>query len=338
MMEDAVVWRAERQNLKRMMAERDGRILIGIGVSNGAEARQLHHTVYELFDQNAVPDYIGGFITFVSGYLCAATYGLPDLGYILRAEMAQQTNVIEQATWMAALDTGNPAFPIGVDVDTGYGNEPSSVILTCRHMHKQGAQYIQIEDQYAINKSCGHMAGARGTGKTVISAEEMIELRVKPAVSYARCQDDFVVQARTDAIAAYGVEEAIHRAHLYAEAGAEMLFIEAPENEDQLRRVADEFKNSSVISLANMIEGSPKTPYKSPCQLHQMGFAMALYCIGPLLAGRAAQQRYFSIVGRGESVMAGVDMRPQRWFDGFNRVIGREQTEAWNRFFDTGRV
>jgi len=326
-------WKVERQNLKGLIAKRKGRILIAIGVTNGAEARQLHHTIYDLYEQNAVPDYIGGFITFVSGYLCAAGFGLPDLGYILRSEIANQTNIIEQATWMAALDTGKPAFPIGVDIDTGYGNEPSSVLLTCRQVHKQGAQFIQIEDQYAINKSCGHMAGARGTGKELVSDQEMIEHRLKPALDYAECQDDLIVMARTDAIAISGIDEALRRAHRYADVGAHIIFIEAPEDEGQLARAANEFKDSSILSIANMIEGSPKTPYKSPRELHEMGFDVALYCIGPLLAGRAALQRYFGIVGRGESVMASADLRPERWFDGFNRVIGREQTEAWNRFF-----
>ncbi len=330
---ELINWKVERQSLKEMVAKRDGRILVAIGVANGAEARQLHHSVYELYDQNAVPDYIGGFLTFVSGYLCAASFGLPDLGYILRSEIVHQTDIIEQATWMAALDTGKPAFPIGVDIDTGYGNEPSSIVLTCRQVHKQGAQYIQIEDQYAINKSCGHMQGPRGKGKVLISAEEMIELRLRPAISFAESQEDMMVMARTDAIAAHGFNEAVRRSRLYAEAGAKIIFIEAPEDEEQLTRSADEFKGSSVLSVANMIEGSPKTPYKSPAELHRMGFAIALYCIGPLLAGRAAQKRYFNIVGRGASVMAGADMHPERWFDGFNEVIGRQQTEAWNRFF-----
>jgi len=330
-------WKIERQRLRQLVEQRDGRILVAIGVSNGAEARELHHSIYELYDQNAIPDFIGGFITFVSGYLCAATYGLPDLGYILRTEIVKQTDIIEQSTWMAALDTNRPAFPIGVDIDTGYGNQPSSIILTCRQVHKQGAQYIQIEDQYAINKSCGHMSGATGLGKATISAEEMIELRIKPAVSYARAQDDLMVMARTDAIAAAGVKEALLRARLYAEAGAELIFIEAPEDEKQLAMAADEFKGTAVLSLANMIEGSPKTPYKSPRDLHKMGFAVGLYCIGPFLAGRAAQRRYFGIVGRGESVMAGTDVRPERWFEGFNNVIGRQQTEAWNRFFVEGK-
>ncbi len=328
-----IEWKIERQNLKRMIAERDGRILVAIGVANGAEARQLHHTVWDLYQQSAVPDFIGGFITYVSGYLCAASYGLPDMGYVLRSEMARQTDTIEQATWMAALDTGKPAFPIGVDVDTGYGNEPASVILTCHQVHKQGAQFIQIEDQYAINKSCGHMDGPTGTGKQLVSSNEMLETRLKPAISYAASQDDFIVMGRTDCLATLGIDEAIRRAHLYADAGAEMIFVEAPEDDAQLKRVAGEFKATRTLCLANMIEGSPKTPYKSPRQLHQMGFGIALYCIGPLLAGRAAQRRYFSIVGRGDSVMASADMRPERWFDGFNEVIGRQQTEKWNKFF-----
>jgi 2,3-dimethylmalate lyase len=328
-----MTWKIERQSLRQLAANQDGRLLVAIGVSNGAEARELHHTLYELYDQKAVPDFIGGFITYVSGYLCSATYGLPDMGYILRAEIVRQTDIIEQATWMAALNTKRPAFPIGVDIDTGYGNEPSSVILTCRQVHKQGAQFVQIEDQYAINKSCGHMSGSRGTGKALVSADEMVDLRVKPATSYAKSQEDFTVMARTDCIASLGIEEAVRRAHLYAEAGAEMIFIEAPEDEEQLARAAKEFSGTPILSLANMIEGSPKTPYKSPRELHKMGFAVALYCIGPLLAGRAAQKRYFGIVGRGASVMAGTDMRPERWFDGFNEIIGRQQTEGWNRFF-----
>ncbi len=326
-------WKAQRQSLKELIAKRDGRILICLGVANGAEARQLHHTICELYGQNAVPDFIGGFITYVSGYLCAAAHGLPDMGYILREEIVRQTDIIEQATWMAALDTEKPAFPIGVDIDTGYGNEPSSIILTCRQVHKQGAQFVQIEDQYAINKSCGHMAGPTGTGKLLISAEEMIDTRLKPAISYAESQRDMMIMARTDAVAPLGIDEAVRRAHLYAEAGAKLIFIEAPETEEQLARAAAEFKGSPVLSLANMIEGSPKSPYKSPRELHEMGFGIALYCIGVLLAGRAAQIRYFNIIGRGRSVMASADLQPERWFSGFNEVIGRQQTEAWNQFF-----
>lgn len=334
-MKSYINWDVERLSLREMIKNRNERILVAIGVSNGIEARQLHHCIYDLYDQNGVPDYIGGFITFISGYLCAATFGLPDMGYILRHEIVEQTNVIEQATWLAALDTGKPAFPIGVDIDTGYGNEPSSVILTCRQVHKQGGQYVQIEDQYAINKTCGHMDGALGGGKQIVSAEEMVMLRLKPAVDYARNQKDFMVMARTDAIAAHGFEEGLRRGQLYAENGAELIFIEALLSDEQLRDAAQEFKNSESLLVANMIEGSPKTPYKSPRELHEMGFGIALYCVGLGLTTRAAQQRYFNILGRGESVTAGIDLDTNRWFEGFNRIIGRYQTEQMNSVFRT---
>lgn len=326
-------WRAERQNLSNMIAEQDGRILIAIGVSNGAEARQLYHTVYELYDRNAIPDYIGGFVTFVSGYLCAANYGLPDMGYILRPEIANQTNIIEQSTCLAALNTGKPAFPIGVDIDTGYGNEPSSVLLTCYQIHKQGAQYVQIEDQYNINKTCGHMVGANGKGKQVVTAEEMVSMRLKPAVSYAENQDDFLVMARTDAIAPLGFNEAIRRGHIYAEAGAKMIFIEALENEEQMVTAAQEFNNSSAMIIANMIEGSPKTPYMTPYELHKMGFGLALYCIGSLLSSRIALQKYYATIAQGGSVLAGKENEMDQWFNRFNTVIGRDQVESINNFF-----
>lgn len=330
---DRMTWNIKRQSLKKLVTDLDGRILIAIGISNGAEARELHHTIYNLYELNAVPDFIGGFITYVSGFLCSASYGLPDLGYILRSEIVKQTDIIEQATWMAALNTNKPAFPIGVDVDTGYGNEPCSVVLTCRQVQKQGAQYVQIEDQYAINKSCGHMQGPCGTGKMLVSAEEMINLRIKPAVSFAKSQKDFMVMARTDAVASEGFEEAIRRARLYAEAGAKLIFIEAPENEKQLERAAQEFKGSKTLSLANMIEGSPKTPYKNPRELHKIGFSIALYCVGSLLAGRNAQKLYFASLGSGSSGTDGSNVQPEKWFGSFNEVIGRHQTEAWNRFF-----
>jgi 2-methylisocitrate lyase-like PEP mutase family enzyme len=332
-MKSYINWDVKRQNLREMVARRDGRILLAIGVSNGIEARQLHHCMHDLYEQNAVPDYIGGFITFVSGYLCAATHGLPDMGYILRHEIVEHTNIIEQATWLAALDTGKPAFPIGVDIDTGYGNEPSSIILTCRQVHKQGGQYVQIEDQYAINKTCGHMDGARGSGKQIISAEEMINLRLKPAIDYAKSQADLMVMARTDAVAAEGFEEGLRRGLLYAENGAELIFIEALLNDQQLGDAAAEFGNSQALLVANMIEGSPKTPYKSPLELHKMGFGIALYCVGLGLTTRAAQQRYFNILGKGESVTAGIELDTNRWFEGFNKIIGRHQTEKMNNAF-----
>lgn len=322
-----------RMNLRDMIQNRDGRMIVAIGVGSGAEARQLHHTIVELYDKKVVPDFIGGFVTYVSGYLTAATAGLPDLGYILRSEIVRQTDIVEQASWMAALDTNRPAFPIGVDIDTGFGNEPSAVLLTCHQVHKQGGQYVQIEDQFGINKSCGHMSGATGTGKAVVSAEEMINRRLRPAVEYAAQQDDFSIMARTDTIGTHGFEEAMRRGHLYVDAGADMLFVEAPQTIDQLTRIIQEFADSPALTVANMIEGSPQTPYLSPRELHNLGSPMSLYCIGSLLSARITQANYYEAIITSKDLLEVNGAASSSWFSGFNRVIGREQTEHWNQFF-----
>ena len=326
-------WKGERPALKDLIRDLDGRLLMVVGVTSGADARLLQHGVYDLYDRNAVPDYIGGFVLFVSGYLCAAAQGLPDMGYVLRPEIARQTDVIEQVAWMAALDLGRPALPVGVDVDTGYGNEPSSMILTCRQVHKQGAQYVQIEDQRDINKSCGHMAGAKGNGKTLVSTREMIEKRLRPAVSYARCQNDLLVMARTDAVAVEGFDAAVARARAYAETGADMVFIEAPDTEEQLRQIPERFQDMPALTVANMIEGSPKTPYKSPREVHEMGFDVALYPIGLFLAGHAAMKSYCGRLAAGQNPMDDADLVTGDGFAAVNKVLGREQTERWNNLF-----
>eukprot|EP01022_Parablepharisma_sp_SALTPOND_P035792 TRINITY_DN9661_c0_g1_i2.p2 TRINITY_DN9661_c0_g1~~TRINITY_DN9661_c0_g1_i2.p2 ORF type:complete len:372 (+),score=134.65 TRINITY_DN9661_c0_g1_i2:123-1238(+) len=320
----------KRQNLKELIANKGDRIIVAIGVSNGMEAKLLYETVKNLHAKNEIPDYIGGFITFVSGYLAAANYGLPDLGFILREQIAKHTAIVEQATWMSALDGDLPAFPIGVDIDTGYGNEPFSVILTCRNVHRAGGQYVQIEDQSGINKSCGHMAGGHGAGKQIISQEEMINLRIKPAVDYARSVDDFTIMARTDGIAVEGLDGAIKRGHAYIEAGADIIFVEAPAIEEQLKTVAEEFKNSPGINLANMIEHSPHTPYKSPRELQQMGFDIGLYCIGGIMAGKRSQELYYQALAKGGDAISALGGEGKDWFSGFSTFIGREYCENIN--------
>ena len=326
-------WRAERQSLKDMVEGRGGRLLIVVGVAGGADARLLHHVAHDMMDRGAAPDFIGGFVCFVSGYLCAAAQGLPDLGFVLRSEIARQTDRVEQASWLAALDLRRPAFPIGVDIDTGYGNEASSVILTCRQVHKQGAQYVQIEDQADVNKSCGHMAGSRGAGKALASREEMIARRLRPAVSYAAEQDDLRVMARTDAVAVEGFEAALDRGRAYADAGADMIFIEAPESRDQLGRVPKAFEGRGALTVANMVEGSPKTPYTSPKELHEMGFDMAMFPIGSFLAGFGASRSYLEALCRGEAPVDGGGL-DRAGFQDVNPVMGRTQIEQWNNRFD----
>jgi len=322
-----------RQNLKEMMDARAGRIIVAIGVSNGMEAKLLYSTITNLYEKKKIPSYISGFITYVSGYLASANYGFPDMGYLLREQIVRQTATIEQATWMAALNNKYPAFPVGVDIDTGYGSEPFSIVLTCRQVHRAGGQYVQIEDQYAINKSCGHMAGGHGAGKMIISQDEMINLKLKPAVEYANSVDDFTIVARTDAIAVDGLDSALERMNAYKNAGAKILFVEAPQGEEQLKIVADEFKDSESINLANMIEQSPHTPYKSPRDLQEMGFGIGLYCIGGIMVAKEAQHKYYETLAKGDNVLNLIGGTGEEWFDGFNSMIGRDFCEQFNSFF-----
>ena len=143
-----------------------------------------------------------------------------------------------------------------------------------------------------------------------------------------------MVMARTDALAVEGFEAAIERGHAYAEAGADMIFIEAPENLDQLTRIPKCFEGSGALITANMVEGSPKTPYLSPRELHEMGYDMAMYPIGSFLAGFGAVRSYLEAVCRGESPVASCAFERAASFAELNHVMGREQTEKWNTLFD----
>ncbi|WP_444924012.1 oxaloacetate decarboxylase [Microbulbifer sp. DLAB2-AF] len=327
-------FKAGRVSIKQMVKNRDDRLILAVGVGNGSQARILHELIYTLEDRGEIPDFIGGFIYYCSGFLCAADLGFADMGYILRGDMEHQTHIVETATWCASLQNGRPAFPIGVDIDTGYGNEPSSVILAVRQMHKLGAQFVQIEDQFGINKSCGHMAGPLGKGKEIISTEEMIKYRLNPAIAYAKEQDDLLVVARTDAVGVEGTKSAISKAKAFSEAGADILFVEAPENEQELRSIASELKDTSSLVLANIVEGSPDTPYQSPKQVHEMGFDMAIYPLGALLASNDNLVKYYSAICRGENALDALPSASlDQWFDRFGKMIGRDQTQYWNQYF-----
>ena len=321
---------AERRSFHDLLSKLNDRIIIAIGVANGGEARRLHHSIATLEKAGRVPDHVGGFVFFVSGYLCAAGAGLPDLGLVLRDEIMRTTDVVEQATWMAALDTQSAPHPIGVDIDTGYGNEASAVILSCRQAHKQGASYVQIEDQLDINKSCGHMSGSRGQGKDILDVDMMIARRLKPALSYARSQPDFEVVARTDALQTLGFDAAVDRANAYAEAGARLLFVEAPQNREQLDAIPKRVRQSGIYHVANMVDGSPHTPMQSARELGDMGYAIALFPIGAHLAANVVQKDYYDHVLTGQ---APADRDIQDEFAENAAALGKEQIENWNRVF-----
>lgn len=178
----------------------------------------------------------------------------PDVGVTTMTEM------VDRARQMAgAIDV-----PLVADADTGYGN-PLNVRRTVREYERAGVDAIQLEDQ-VFPKRCGHFEG-----KDVVAAPEFAA-KVEAAVD-ARESDDFLVIARTDAIAVHGLDEAVRRAKLYDEAGADVLFVEAPTRRDQMRTVT---QNAPGPLLANMV-AQGKTPLLSAEELEEMGYDLAIY-------------------------------------------------------------
>lgn len=211
------------------------------GAPNALTARVVEETGFEA--------------VYVTGAGVTNSYlGAPDLGLITLSELVGHVNAIADAV----------QIPVVVDGDTGFGNA-LNVQRTVRLIEGAGAAALQLEDQVSPKK-CGHF-----TGKEVISAGEMVG-KIKAAVD-ARRDDDFVIIARTDALAIEGIDEAIDRAGRYLEAGADVLFVEAPRDVDQMRRITTSVPG---IHMANMVEGG-LTPLLRREELGELGFAVALY-------------------------------------------------------------
>jgi 2-methylisocitrate lyase-like PEP mutase family enzyme len=202
----------------------------------------------KVMEQAGIPLlFLGGFGT------SASAFGLPDLGLLGLAEVAEAARRM----------TGAVGVPVIVDGDTGYGAIPN-VIRTVREFERAGAAGMLLEDQ-VFPKRCGHFAG-----KQVIPVEEMID-KLRAALD-ARLDADFVVIARTDARAVEGLDAAIDRANRYAEVGADVIFVEAPQMRDELTRVAREIPKPQ---LANMLVGGA-TPILSASELEELGFKIVV--------------------------------------------------------------
>ena len=203
---------------------------------------------------------------YMTGFGTAATrLGRPDVGLLTMSEM------VENATRIAAACE----LPVIADADTGYGNA-LNVIRTVQEYERAGVAGIHIEDQVAPKK-CGHMEG-----KQVIPVTEM-EAKIRAAVA-ARRSADFVIIARTDARAVEGVDSALERARRYREAGADVLFVEAAESEDEISRVARSL--GDVPLLFNWAEGG-KTPPVDYATLAALGFKIVIFPIATLLGTTA---------------------------------------------------
>ncbi|HEY8579149.1 MAG TPA: isocitrate lyase/PEP mutase family protein [Beijerinckiaceae bacterium] len=240
---------------------------------------------------------------YLSGAAVAYTrLGRPDIGLVSSTEMAETLNLIAERT----------ACPIIVDGDTGHGNA-LNVQRTVRLFERAGAAAIQIEDQ-TFPKRCGHLAD-----KSVTSAREMVG-KIKAAVD-ARTSPDMLIIARTDAVAVEGLEPALDRAALYAEAGADMLFVEAPQSRQQLGAVCDRFRGVKPL-MANVVEGG-RTPPMTAQDLEAMGFNLVIFPGGIVRAlARVAQDYYASLRRNGGNEAFRERMLD---FDGLNGLLRTEE-------------
>lgn len=237
---------------------------------------------------------------YLSGAAVSYTrLGLPDIGLTTASEMADTMALIADRT----------SLPVIVDADTGFGNALNAQ-RTMRAYERAGAAALQIEDQ-TYPKRCGHLAD-----KSLISTAEMAG-KVAAMVD-ARHHEETLVIARTDAIAVEGFSAAIDRAEAYLEAGADVLFIEAPQSSEQLTKIAESF-SCRIPLLANMVEGGA-TPAKEAGDLENLGYSIVIFPGGIVRAlSHAAQDYYQSLYEHGSN-------RPfvDRMFDfnGLNEVVG----------------
>lgn len=221
--------------------------------------------VYDALTAKIAED-VGFETAFQTGYgTSASLLGMPDFGFLNAGETLENAKRI--------INSVN--IPILVDIDTGYGN-PLNVWKIVKDLERIGAKGIFLEDQ-VWPKRCGHM-----TGKTVISKEEYI-LKLHAAID-AREDNEFIIVARTDSLAQFGIEEAIERGKEYKRIGADVIFIEAPKTIDQMKLIAKEIK---APLLANMIEEGI-TPNLTADQLRKMGFKMVVFPLSALYSATFA--------------------------------------------------
>jgi 2-methylisocitrate lyase-like PEP mutase family enzyme len=248
---------------------------------------------------------------YVSGAAIAYTrLGRPDIGLVSMSEVVDTVELIRDRV----------GAHLVVDGDTGYGNA-LNVQRTVRLLERAGANAIQLEDQ-DFPKRCGHL-----DGKALVSAEEMAG-KIKAAVD-ARHSRETLIIARTDAVAVEGFERAVARAALYRDRGADMLFVEAPREREELSRIVKQVGGKLPL-MANMVEGG-KTPIVPAQELEKLGFAFVIFPGGIVRAlARAAEEFYATLKAHGTT-----DPFRLRMFDftALNALIGTpEMLERGKRY------
>lgn len=223
----------------------------------------------------------------VSGFGLSASYlGLPDMAFIGFSDVVHFTKNIVDAV----------EIPVMADADTGYGNSINAMYVT-REFIRAGAAGMNIEDQ-VFPKRCGHLEG-----KQIIPLEEMV-LKIKACTEARNGIDpDFVINARTDAIAVAGVDEAIRRGNAYAEAGADLIFVEAPRSVEQIEQIVREIKAPVSVNLMDAVVGG-KTPLVSIDTLRKLGVARVSIPVGPLFAAVRGMREYLDAI-KGDRIAEG---------------------------------
>jgi 2-methylisocitrate lyase-like PEP mutase family enzyme len=267
-----------------------GQTVLVPGAYNALVARVLEQAGFEVI-------YTGGYGA------AAATYCLPDIGIMTGTEMAEHVSRLAASV----------SVPVIADADTGYG-ELVNVARTVREFERAGAAAIQIEDQ-VFPKRCGHM-----DGKRVIPRDEMVK-KVRAALA-ARSDPDTVIVARTDAIAVNGLDDAIDRMHAFADAGADVIFPDAPGSVDELRAIAAAIDRPLV---ANMSEHG-KTPLLSRDEIAELGYAIALYPSSTLFAAAESARAIAELLLRDGTTRNGLDRILE--FGAFNELVGLSAWQA----------
>jgi carboxyvinyl-carboxyphosphonate phosphorylmutase len=289
----------ESPGLRLRKRLREKEILVAPGAHDVLTARIIEMTGFDA--------------VYMTGYgTSASLIGQPDVGLLTQTEMFERAINIVNAV----------EVPVIADADNGFGNA-INVQRTVKLYEKAGVACVQLEDQVSPKK-CGHMIG-----RELITMQEMVG-KIHAAVD-ARENDDLMIMARTDARTEFGIEAAIERGKTYEEAGADLLFIESPETEEEMKAITTSF---NVPVLANMIEHG-RTPLLSAQKLEDIGYDLVIFCVSSTYAAAKAIQDLMNTL-KAEGTTEGF-MDRMIPFDKFNKMIGLSDVRAKEEKFNTGR-
>lgn len=276
-----------------------------------AERILLAPGVYDALS-GLIAEQAGAEAVYLSGASIAYTrFGRPDIGLIAMSEVADTIGALRDRI----------ALPIVVDADNGFGNA-LNVQRTVRVFERMGANALQLEDQ-TMPKRCGHL-----DGKSLIGTEEMAG-KIRAACDTRQSPETLVI-GRTDAIGVEGFESAMDRAEAYLEAGADVLFVEAPQSMEQIEKIVARFAGRAPL-MANMVEGG-KTPIVDAAGLEKLGFSFVIFPGGIVRAIAAtARDYYHNLIAKGSN-----EVFRNRMFDfaGLNAVIGTPELLAEGKRYD----